>query len=306
MTDGIILFDRRALRQHRSRAARLCGVNDFLRREVSNKLVERLGDVKRNFDIALDLGGALTGTKGSSAATRIITGDLSTTRMEVAGNDNPVAMDEELFPFANHSFELITSNLTMHWINDLPGALAQIQRVLMPDGLFLAAILGGDTLFELRHAFIEAETDTVHRTTPHTSPMIKVAEAGALLQRAGFAMPVVDIDTLTFTYENMFSLMRDLRCMGETNAVLARDRHFLRRDILFSAANYYKDYYAAEDGRIPATFQVIWLTGWAPHKDQQKALAPGSAKNRLADVLYSNETPAGEKADPSKRTSRRR
>ena len=159
-------------------------------------------------------------------------------------------------------------------------------------------MLGGDTLIELRRAFLEAEAETTGGTSPHTSPVADVADAGALLQRAGFALPVIDTDTITVTYSDMFALMRELRGMGEANAVAARSRAGLRRDTLLAAAARYHELYADEDGRIPATFQIIWMTGWAPHEAQQQPLRSGSGTTRLADALETKERTAGDKAQP--------
>ena len=163
----------------------------------------------------------------------------------------------------------------------------------------MAAILGGDTLIELRRAFLEAEAETTGGTSPHTSPVAEIMDGGALLQRAGFALPVVDTDTLTVTYTDIFALMRDIRGMGATNAVTARNKTFLRRDTLFAAAARYQELYADAEGRIPATFQVIWLTGWAPSDTQQQPLSPGSARSRLAEALGTKEQAVGEKTGPS-------
>ena len=293
MADDITLFDRKAVRQHRRRAALSNGTNDFLSTEISNRLIDRLQDVRRTFDVALDIGGALVGAKGKVAATRIVTADTSTTRLRVKGGTYPVTMDEEFFPFPTHSFNLITSCLSLHWANDLPGALSQIRKALSPDGLFLAAILGGDTLIELRHAFIEAEIEIMGNTSPHTSPMVKTTDAAALLQRAGFTIPVVDTDTLTVTYDNIFGLMHDLRSMGETNSVVTRNRYFLRRETVFTAEKCYRTLYGTKNGKIPATFQIIWLTGWAPHESQQKAIPRGSAAKSLAKTLGTDKYPTG-------------
>ena len=201
-------------------------------------------------------------------------------------------------PFASESFDLITSCLTLHWVNDLPGALIQIRRALVPDGLFMAAFFGGDTLVELRRVFLEVEAESLGGAAPHTSPVTGIAEAGALLQRAGFTLPVVDSDTIRVFYTDMFALMKDLRGMGETHALAGRSRRFLRRSTLYGAATRYHDIFADEDGRIPATFQVIWMTGWAPHESQQQAARPGTAATRLADVLGGEERSAGEKTRP--------
>jgi NADH dehydrogenase [ubiquinone] 1 alpha subcomplex assembly factor 5 len=298
MTDTGIVFDRAAVRQHRDRAAADFAEHDFLFREIADRLGDRLQDVDRRFTSVLDLGGGHGVPISGLDTTTMITGDLSEALLRRSGRQRPVTLNEELLPFGENVFDLAVSTLSLHWVNDLPGALIQICRALKPDGLFLAAILGGNTLIELRHVLLEAEAETTSGTRPHTSPVADVADAGALLQRAGFALPVVDTDTLTVTYTNMFSLMRDLRGMGETNAVAARGRRFMRRDTLFTAAEKYQTLYAGTDGRIPATFQILWLTGWAPHESQQKAMRPGSATARLADALDADEIGTGEKAGP--------
>ena len=302
MTDDFILFDRRTLRQRRDRAAATMGAHNFLHREIADQLADRLRDVKRRFATALDLGGGHGTTMLDPRPEFLVTADLSENLLRRVETRPIAAVDEEFLPFADNAFDLIASTLSLHWVNDLPGALVQIRRALKPDGLFLAAILGGDTLIELRRAFLDAETETTGGTSPRTSPVADVADAGALLQRAGFALPVVDTDTLTVTYEDMFALMRDLRGMGETNAVAARSRAFLRRDTLFAAAARYHELYADDDGRIPATFQIIWLTGWAPHAAQQKPLRPGGSATRLADALETKEVKTGDKAAPGNRS----
>jgi NADH dehydrogenase [ubiquinone] 1 alpha subcomplex assembly factor 5 len=298
MTDDFALFDRRMVRRRRDRAASTLADHDFLHREIADQLADRLRDVKRNFTTALDLGGGHGTTQFNPRPEFLVTADLSERLLRRAAVPATVAADEEFLPFADNTFDLIASTLSLHWVNDLPGALVQIRRALKPDGLFLAAILGGDTLIELRRAFLEAEAETTGGTSPHTSPVADVADAGALLQRAGFALPVVDTDTLTVTYADMFALMRDLRGMGEANSVAARRRTFLRRDTLFAAAARYQELYADEDGRIPATFQIIWMTGWAPHEAQQQPLRPGSGTTRLADALETEELKTGDKAKP--------
>lgn len=298
--NDIALFDRHTVRRRRDRAAANLDAHDFLHREIAGQLADRLKDIKRDFAVALDLGGGHGTTQLDPVPELLVTSDLSGKLLRRANTGPGVVADEEFLPFADSAFDLIASTLSLHWVNDLPGALVQIRRALKPDGLFLAAFLGGDTLVELRRAFLEAEAETTGGTSPHTSPVADVADAGALLQRAGFALPVVDTDTLTVTYEDMFALMRDLRGMGEANSVAARSRRFLRRDTLFAAAARYSELYAGADGRIPATFQIIWMTGWAPHEAQQKPLRPGSGTTRLADALDTEERPAGDKAAPDK------
>lgn len=298
--DDIILFDRKTVRRHRNRAAATFADHDFLHREIADQLADRLRDIKRDFATALDLGGGHGTTAFDPAPETLVTADLSERLLARMPGNPRVSADEEFLPFGENAFDLIASTLSLHWVNDLPGALVQIRGALKPDGLFLAAMLGGDTLIELRRAFLEAEAETTGGTSPHTSPVADVADAGALLQRAGFALPVIDTDTITVTYADMFALMRELRGMGEANAVAARSRAGLRRDTLFAAAARYQELYGDEDGRIPATFQIIWMTGWAPHQAQQKPLRPGSGATRLADALETEEHATGDKARPDK------
>ncbi len=206
-----------------------------------------------------------------------------------------IASDEESLPFAPATFDLIISCLSLHWVNDLPGALIQARRCLKPDGLFLAAMFGRDTLVELRRALIEAELAESGGAGPRISPFTDVRDAGALLQRAGFALPVVDMDAITVSYRSALDLMRDLRGMGEANAAVERRRSFTRRSTILRAAAIYADQHADSSHRIPATFQVLTLTGWAPDPAQQKPLRPGSAVHRLAAALDSHEVRVGEK-----------
>ncbi len=296
MGSPLAIFDRRTVRRHRDRAARHFADHDFLFREVAERLVERLDDIQRTFPRVLDIG-ARTGLMTPLLAERegvetIVQCDLSPTMIRAArarpcakGPARLVAVaDEEALPFADGSFDLIVSCLSLHWTNDLPGALLQARRALKPDGLFLAAILGGETLVELRRALIEAEVAETGGAGPRVSPFADVRDAGALLQRAGFALPVVDADKITVSYENALDLMRDLRGMGEANAIAERRKDFTRRSTLLRAAAIYEDMFA-DAGRMPATFQVVNLTAWAPHPGQPKALKPGSAVHRLSEAL---------------------
>jgi NADH dehydrogenase [ubiquinone] 1 alpha subcomplex assembly factor 5 len=289
----ITIFDRKALRAHRERAARLPADHRFLDEAVRARLVDRLDDMRRDFRQVLDLGcgdGRLAGLLAESGREPMIV-SFDGARGFATGAPYPVVGDAEALPFAAGSFDLVVGALSLHWTNDLPGALWQIQRILRPDGLLLAALWGGDTLKELREALILAEVETAGGAGPRISPFTDVRDAGALLQRAGFALPVVDSETLTVTYPDMFRLMRDLRGMGETNAVLDRRRAFTRRDTLLRAAAIYQERFGDEAGRIPASFQVLTLTGWSPHESQQKPLRPGSAVARLADALKSEGGP---------------
>lgn len=294
MAEDAVLFDRAAVRRHRDRAAPRFDAHDFLHREVADRMADRMADIRRTFPVAVNLGAAAPPVAGAEVTATL---DLSAPFLSARRSPGPIAADEEFLPLAAASVDLAVSCLSLHWTNDLPGALIQIRRALRPDGLFMAALLGGDTLIELRQALMEAEAETTGGARPRTSPVIDVAEAGGLLQRAGFALPVIDTDTITVTFPDLFALMRDLRGMGETNA-LAAMRAPLRRDTLMAAAARYSDSCADADGRIPATFQIVWMTGWAPADSQQRALRPGSASARLSDALGTEEKAAGDKAAP--------
>jgi NADH dehydrogenase [ubiquinone] 1 alpha subcomplex assembly factor 5 len=300
MTDAHRVFDRRAVRLRRDRAAAELDEYDFLFREVADRLADRLADIKRAFPMALDLGshgGILAATlDGRGGIETLVEADLSPAMAARSPAALRVAADEETLPFAEGAFDLIISNLSLHWVNDLPGALVQIRRALKPDGLFLAAMLGAGTLDELRGAWMAAEEDMEGGISPRVSPFADLSDAAALLQRAGFALPVADADTLTVSWQDPVIMMRDLRGMGETNADVGRRKGFTRRATLFSAVNAYLADHALAEGRVPATFRVLYLSGWAPAESQPKPLRPGSAENRLADALDTEEHSAGDKA----------
>ena len=297
------IFDRNALRVHRDRAAQTFGEYDFLVREIGARLSDRLLDMARKFPLALDLGARTGGygpvPGGPGGIEHVVSCELSE-RMARQIENSGVVCDPEFLPFAEGRFDLVYSNLELHWANDLPGCLLQITRSLKPDGLFLAAILGGNTLTELRDVLMAAELDVTGGASPRVSPFAELRDAGALLQRAGLALPVVDADEITVTYENLFRLLADLRGMGETNTVRERLRTSTRRNIFLRAAELYLERYPAEDGRIRATFEIIFLHGWAPHESQQRALRPGSAKTSLADALGTAEYSAGDSAGPDR------
>ncbi len=298
------VFDRGLVRRHRDRAAGDFGRHDFLVREVAERLAERLNDVTRDFPRALDLGchdGALAAALGARGGIEtLIQSDLSAAmaRLAAANGRPTLVADEELLPFAPESFDLVMSVLSLHWVNDLPGTLIQIGRCLKPDGLFLAALLGGETLSELRAALLRAEAEVEGGASPRVSPFLDLRDAGALLQRAGFALPVADRDVITVDYPDALTLMADLRAMGEANALEDRRRSPSRRATLLRAAELYQELYARDDGRLPATFDVIYLTAWAPHASQPKPLRPGSATQRLAEALDTRELPTGDKTRP--------
>lgn len=298
-SDDIAIFDRGQVRRQRDRAAMNHGSFDFLFREVADRLADRLLDFARPFPVALELGahtGQFSAERGVRGGIDIhVQADVSAKMLRQADGLR-VVCDEEALPFRPGSFDLVLSNLSLHWVNDLPGTMIQIRRGLKPDGLFLAAMLGEETLTELRQSLLSAEAEVVGGASPRVSPMAGLRDAGSLMQRAGFALPVIDSDRITLTYADPFALMRELRGLGESNAVRQRLPGFSRRDVFVRAAAIYHERFADADGRIPATFDIIYMTGWAPHESQQQPLKPGSATSRLADALGTDEQPAGEKA----------
>jgi SAM-dependent methyltransferase len=296
MAEGPILFDRRLLRARRRRAAAL-GPATFLLDRVAGDIADRLATVLRRFDLAVDLGtpgAAVRDTlAGLESVGSVVTADAD--RLTTHSGLHVVA-DEEALPFRDDSLDLVVSALALHFVNDLPGALIQIRRALKPDGLFLAALLGGESLTELRQSFAAAESEIEAGVSPHVAPFADLRELGALLQRAGFALPVADIERVTVRYATAFALMHDLRRMGATNILVERRRSPLRRATLLRMAEIYAQRFADSDGRLRATFDIAWLSGWAPDPSQQQPLRPGSAKARLADALGAREISTGEKA----------
>jgi SAM-dependent methyltransferase len=285
MSSNPAIFDRKLMRLRQARALAY-GPETFLIDRVAVDLGERLEAVLRTFERAADIG----------TPTNVVRRMLKASGKVAAvyGGDSVVA-DEEALPFAEGSLDLVVSALALQFVNDLPGTLIQIRRALKPDGLLLAALLGGDTLIELREAFAEAEAEIEGGVSPRVAPFADVRALGGLLQRAGFALPVVDSDRLTVRYDNVFALMRDLRRMGATNILIERRRTPLKRATLLRMAEIYAQRFADSDGRLRATFEIVWLSGWTPHESQQKPLKPGSATQRLADALGSKEISTGEK-----------
>ena len=282
--DIMQIFDRSTVRQRRDRAVPCFDDFSFLKDEVADRLIERLEEINRDFGIVLDLG-AHKGVLGRRIDHELlVSADLSHGMASACEGHSIVACEESL-PFKGGVFDLVISNLAMHWVNDLPGALLQANRVLKPDGLFLASIFGGETLKELRQSLLQAESEISGGVSPRVSPFADVRDVGGLLQRAGFALPVADSDTITVSYEHPMKLMQDLRGMAESNAVFARQKAFTSKTVMMRAAEIYSERYAGADGRVPATFQIIYMTGWHEHESQQKPMKPGSAKMRLADAL---------------------
>jgi SAM-dependent methyltransferase len=295
-----LLFDRALHRRRLNRAAAGYGAADFLKVRAARDAAARLEPVLREFPLALDLGArngafaaALAESPAAARVGQLIETDLSAAML--AGRPGPrLVVDEERLPFAPESLDLIVSTLALHWTNDLVGALIQIRRALRPDGLFIGAFLGGASLTELRQCLLEAESALTGGAALRVSPFADGYDGAGLLQRAGFALPVSDVDRVTVRYGNPLRLLADLRAMGETNVLLDRSRKPLTRSVLMRAMALYQERYAGADGKVPASFEIITVTGWAPHESQQKPLKPGSARMRLADALGVAEQPLPE------------
>jgi SAM-dependent methyltransferase len=266
------LFDR-ALLHARQRRAQAQGAVSFLLDRVAEDMSDRLAAVMREFHAAADLW-----TPGEGLA-------ALRTRLPSCQQIALGETGEEKLPFAPESLDLVVSALALQFVNDLPGVLAQIRRALRPDGLLLAAMIGGDSLTELRQAFAAAEAECEGGVSPRVAPFADLRDIGALLQRAGFALPVTDVDRVVVRYANAFALMQDIRRMGAANVLIERRRTPSRRSTLLRMAEIYAERFADADGRIRATFDIIWLSGWAPHASQQQPLKPGSAKASLAEAV---------------------
>lgn len=297
------LIDRALLRARRGRFAKSLAAHDFLLRRAAEDIVARLETVLRAFPLALDLGaqhGVLARMLGASGRVGTVICAEAVPSLLALCPPPRLACDEEALPFAAHSLDLVVSALSLHLVNDLPGTLVQIRRVLRPDGLFLAAVLGGHTLSELRDALTAAEAELEGGARPHIVPFADVRDYGALLQRAGFALPVTDVDTVRVSYADPISLMKEVRALGGGNVLKERSRSPWRRSTLLRAAEIYAERYAEPNGRVTATFEIVHLCGWAPHASQPKPLAPGSARMRLADALGTKEYATGIKGRPAK------
>jgi SAM-dependent methyltransferase len=298
----MLVFDRTLVRRRRERAVAAGDSHDFLFAEVASRLADRLVDVRRNFAVGVDIGSRGGHLARAVAATGRVETLFAMDPSPVLADRLPapaIAADEELLPFAQSSLDLITSSLALHWTNDLPGVFAQVRRALKPDGLFLTAMLGGETLYELRRTLMEAEIAVTGGASPRVSPMADLRDAAGLLQRAGFALPVADRDTLTVAYTDMLALLRELNRMGEGNAVRLRAAGPLRRAVIAEAAELYQKRHAIAGGRVRASFEILYLSGWAPAATQQQPLRPGEARHRLADALGATERSAGDLAAPN-------
>ncbi|MBI1186191.1 MAG: SAM-dependent methyltransferase [Alphaproteobacteria bacterium] len=290
------LFDARLARLHRARAAGRFDTRAFLHKNAADDLAERLEAIPRRFNRALLLGapGLMRGAIAARPALAARIGETIAADSVAPLAPGGVALAPDALPFAVGHFDLVLSPLFLHWANDLPGALIQVRAGLTGDGLMLASVFGGDTLSELRTALLEGEAEARGGAGLRVAPFADVRALGALLQRAGFALPAADRDVITARYRDPFGLLRDLRGMGETNALATRAGPLTRSAAIKAGAAYARRF-SDPDGRVRATFEIVTLTGWAPHASQQTPLRPGSAQARLADALGVEERDAGEK-----------
>ena len=281
------VFDRALVRRRRARLARHFATAGFLVEEVVERLLDRLGDIRREFRRVLVLGAPLgrieAALAGRFGIECLIAADEAPALLAAQGMR--VVADAEALPFAADRFDLVLSPMILHWVNDLPGTLVQLRHALAADGLLMAAMPGGETLGELRACLTRAELEREGGASPRVSPFADVRDAGSLLQRAGFALPVVDVERITVSYADPLRLLRDLGRMGEGNALVQRRPGPLRRATLARACELYLEQFAGADGRIPATFDVLFMAGWKPHASQQQPARRGSASVRLADAL---------------------
>ena len=298
MQEQTQVFNRDCLKTRQKRYTSQFLENNFLHEHAARLIAERLEDITYTFCNNLYIGRTIPAHilqqyVGQTSNSTCINMGLLNERNNAGFS---VVADEELLPFSDHKLDLIIANLNLHQTNDLPGTLIQIRRALKPDGLFIAALFGGETLWELRQSLNYADDLISGGMTPRVHPFADKQQMGALMQRAGFALPVVDSEFVTVTYPDIFKLMSDLRKIGETNIINNRLKTFTRRQLFQEAAKYYADHFSDEEGKILATFEMIFLIGWGPAETQQKPLKPGSAKVRLADALGTTEIGTGEKA----------
>jgi len=286
----IIVFDNQRINMARARAHTSPSDSFFLFDWTKRHIEERLSLVRRTFPQAIQIG-----TRGGPLQTSMFGIEQLWTLDRIPESKPDILGMPDFLPLAPHSVDLIVSSLDVHTINDLPGMLIQCRQALKPDGLFLAAMMGGETLFELRQSLIQADMDVYGGAFPRVAPFADKPQIGALLQRAGFTLPVVDSEILTVTYPSIFKLMHDLRAMGETNSILERKKNFTSRSVFIRTHEYYTKDYTDPDGRLRASFEIIFMIGWAAHSSQQKPLRPGSAQNRLADALQTIEMKTGER-----------
>lgn len=264
------LFDEHQYLERLKRAKRLGGA-DFLMQRAHDELHERLANILRKFDIVADVGSPI------KIEPKLY--DITEFLYILPQNSN------QALPLKHNHYALITSLMALHCVNDLPGTFIQIRRSLRSDGLFIACIPAGKTLYELRTVLEIAESEITNGVSPRVFPFADIKDFGSLLQRANFTLPVSDSESVIVRYDNMFALMHDLRKMAATNILTSRLKHPTRKVVFQRASELYAERFSDSDGRIRATFEFIWVSGWAAHESQQKPLKPGSAKQKLADAL---------------------
>ncbi len=297
------IFDRMLIRQKRDRYAAKNAEYNFLHNWTAQQITDRLKDIKRTFPLGLIMGPRFdenihVDIINTAGITKSVHMDLSYNIARTHCAHTAIQADEEFLPIKSDSLDIVLTILNLHTVNDLPGALIQINRALKPDGVFIGSMLGGETLYELRESFTQAEIKLKGGISPRVAPFADKKQMGALLQRAGYALPVVDSEIVTITYDNVFKLMHDLRYMAESNSITDRSKDYPGKELIMEAARYYQENFTAADGKIEATFEIIFLIGWAPHESQQQPLRPGSAQHRLADALSSEEIKTGIKSAP--------
>lgn len=288
------MFDEKLIAAHLQRAQKNWLSHDFLAQRIAAQLQERLRDVKRDFVDAVEIGVTPLVLTQEVRREKRVTHFAHLAPLHGWGAAHTVVTPSELIPLARHTADLIVSLNHLHWVHDVPGVLAQIQNALRPDGLLLFAMIGGESLHELRHALFLAETELRGGVSPRVAPFATLHDIAALLQRTNFALPVVDHETLTITYKDIFSLVRELRGMGQTNAIKMRDPRIVPRNFWPTVEKHYRAAFATKDDRLPVTVEILYGLGWAPHQSQQQPLKRGSAVVRLADALRTAEYSAGE------------
>ena len=298
LTSPAAVFDRCRVRRNRERSQKNFKEHSFLFDWAAQEMKDRLAFINRSFSSVLQIGGHTMRALEDNEQMVGFTAVMDCASFSPKDKRLFVQAEEDFFPFGAGTLDLVLGAMTLHTVNDLPGALIQIRRSLKPDGLFLAAFFGGETLYELRDVLIESEAQTRGGISPRVFPFADKQQAGALLQRAGFALPVVDSEIITVTYPNLFRLMRDLRGMGEGNALRLRDKSFPGKTFFRKAEDLYRQRYSDPDGRIRASFEILFMIGWAPHESQQKPLRPGSAETSLAEALDTMEIKTGDRTKP--------
>ena len=298
MVNKIKIFSKKKNQISRSRASTLNSDYDYLFDEVNNRLFDRLNIIKRKFTNTLELGSRTGNTinlfNKKKDIKNIFISDISNEMLKIAKKKQSdkkiefLSIDEENLPFESNKFNLVFSNLYLHWSNDLLKVLNEIYRVLKPDGLFLCSIFGSETLNELKYSLCEAEEKISKSIYPRVSPFVRLQDAGGLLQKIGFQLPVIDKDSIKIFYKDIFALMKDLKGMGESNSLIDRKKNFTSKKLFNVANDIYKKKFS-ENNKIYATFEILYFIGWTKHSSQQKPKKPGSANRRLSDALFSKE-----------------